>query len=140
MKRILVPCDGSENAVRAARYAASLARACAGVSIDLLFVHDPISLRTHAYYSKEELDRMQANESGKALEVAQKALEESSVSWAAFDRAGAPANQIAQHVREKKCDLVVMGTRGLGPAAGLVMGSVATQVVHLADVPVTLVK
>ena len=33
-----------------------------------------------------------------------------------------------------------MGTRGMGAVAGLVMGSVAQKVVHLAAVPVTLVK
>jgi nucleotide-binding universal stress UspA family protein len=33
-----------------------------------------------------------------------------------------------------------MGTRGLGALAGLALGSVATKVVHLAEVPVTLVR
>jgi nucleotide-binding universal stress UspA family protein len=33
-----------------------------------------------------------------------------------------------------------MGTRGMGGFAGMVMGSVATKVVHLVDCPVTLVK
>jgi nucleotide-binding universal stress UspA family protein len=33
-----------------------------------------------------------------------------------------------------------MGTRGMGGVRGLILGSVATQVVHLASVPVTLVK
>ncbi|MBV8321628.1 MAG: universal stress protein, partial [Hyphomicrobiales bacterium] len=33
-----------------------------------------------------------------------------------------------------------MGTRGLGGVRGLLLGSVATQLLHLVDVPVTLVK
>jgi nucleotide-binding universal stress UspA family protein len=35
---------------------------------------------------------------------------------------------------------IVMGTRGLGGVRGLLLGSVATQLLHLTDVPVTLVK
>ena len=37
-------------------------------------------------------------------------------------------------------DTVVMGTRGLGNFSGLLMGSVATRVVHEVPVPVLLVK
>ena len=33
-----------------------------------------------------------------------------------------------------------MGTRGLGGIQGLLLGSVATQVIHLAKVPITLIK
>jgi nucleotide-binding universal stress UspA family protein len=33
-----------------------------------------------------------------------------------------------------------MGTRGLGAVTGMVLGSVATKVIHLANAPVTLVK
>ncbi len=33
-----------------------------------------------------------------------------------------------------------MGTRGLGRISGLMLGSVATKVIHLATVPVTLIK
>jgi nucleotide-binding universal stress UspA family protein len=43
------------------------------------------------------------------------------------------------------CDQVIMGTRGLGSSgiaaiSGLLLGSIATKVLHLVDVPVTLVK
>jgi nucleotide-binding universal stress UspA family protein len=41
---------------------------------------------------------------------------------------------------EQRVDGIVMGTRGLGPVKGLVLGSVANKVIHLAEVPVTLVK
>jgi nucleotide-binding universal stress UspA family protein len=36
--------------------------------------------------------------------------------------------------------MVVMGTRGLGAVTGMLLGSVATKVIHLSDVPVLLVK
>jgi len=51
-----------------------------------------------------------------------------------------PAMAITQVSRQLNCDLIVMGTRGMGTVAGLVLGSVASRVVHLADMPVTMVK
>jgi nucleotide-binding universal stress UspA family protein len=35
--------------------------------------------------------------------------------------------------------MIYMGTRGMGAVSGLVMGSTATKVLHLASVPVVLV-
>jgi nucleotide-binding universal stress UspA family protein len=40
----------------------------------------------------------------------------------------------------ERAESIVMGTRGLGAMAGLVLGSVAMKVVQLARIPVTLVK
>ncbi len=53
---------------------------------------------------------------------------------------GAPAETIDRIAREEKFDHVVMGTRGLGSMRGLIGGSVTNQVLHLVNVPVTLVK
>ena len=38
------------------------------------------------------------------------------------------------------CDAIVMGTRGLGTVQTLLLGSTALKVLHLVDVPVTLIK
>ena len=35
---------------------------------------------------------------------------------------------------------ILMGTRGLGSVSSLLLGSVATKVIHLTDVPLLLVK
>jgi nucleotide-binding universal stress UspA family protein len=53
---------------------------------------------------------------------------------------GHAGETIAEYVRQQHCNAVIMGTRGLGSTRGLVLGSVATKVVHLVNVPVTLVK
>lgn len=53
---------------------------------------------------------------------------------------GEPASSIAAHVERHGADAVIMGTRGLGTLGGLVLGSVATKVIHLVTPPVTLVK
>jgi nucleotide-binding universal stress UspA family protein len=55
-------------------------------------------------------------------------------------RAGQVAKTIADVAREEGVGQIVMGTRGLGGVQGLLLGSVATQVIHLAEVPVTLIK
>ena len=54
--------------------------------------------------------------------------------------AGHAAEKIVQVAREHQCTRIVMGTRGLGSIAGLMLGSVAYKVVHLSPIPVTLVK
>lgn len=51
-------------------------------------------------------------------------------------REAVPADAIIEAVSEHNCDLVVMGTHGRRGLKGLVMGSVAKEVVHRSPVPV----
>jgi len=53
---------------------------------------------------------------------------------------GHAAESIAQLAEEGKFDLVVMGSRGHGDLANLVLGSVATKVLALCSVPVLLIR
>jgi nucleotide-binding universal stress UspA family protein len=50
------------------------------------------------------------------------------------------APTLVKHAASKGCDMIYMGTRGLTATSGLLLGSVATRVLHLARVPVVLVK
>ncbi|HYD96254.1 MAG TPA: universal stress protein [Noviherbaspirillum sp.] len=140
MPKILVPCDGSDNALRAVRHAASLAKLIQGTEIELLNVQDPVLLRDHVTRSALEIERMQADEAGRVLHPARRVLEAERIPYQVRRRSGTPASEIAQQVHESHCDAVVMGTRGLGPVASLMIGSVAMRVIHLVDVPVTLIK
>lgn len=140
MQKILVPCDGSDNALRAVRYAASLAKLLPGAHLELLNVQDPVLLREHAMRSVQEIEHMQADEADRILQPARAILDAEGLPYQVRFRTGSPANEIARHVHEAHCDAIVMGTRGFGPIASIVIGSVASRVIHLVDVPVTLIK
>ena len=45
-----------------------------------------------------------------------------------------------EHADQLGCDGIVMGSHGMGGVLGVLLGSTAQRVVHLANVPVTLVK
>jgi nucleotide-binding universal stress UspA family protein len=50
-----------------------------------------------------------------------------------------PAHIIAEHAKKCGADLIITGTRGHGPVAGLLLGSVATRLLHVAPCPVVVV-
>jgi nucleotide-binding universal stress UspA family protein len=75
-----------------------------------------------------------------ALRGAIAACADAGVRFTVRNEKGGPAETIDRIAREEKIDHIVMGTRGLGSIRGLLAGSVANQVLHLAHVPVTLVK
>jgi nucleotide-binding universal stress UspA family protein len=53
---------------------------------------------------------------------------------------GHAAREIIDDAREHEADVIVMGSRGRGDLAGLVLGSTAHKVIHLADRPVLVVR
>lgn len=68
------------------------------------------------------------------------ACQAADVPFTARSERGAPAAAIDRAAREENVDHIIVGTRGLGGVRGLLVGSVATKVLHLVDVPVALVK
>jgi nucleotide-binding universal stress UspA family protein len=53
---------------------------------------------------------------------------------------GHAAREIVSGAQEHGADMIVMGSRGRGDLAGLVLGSTAHKVIHLADRPVLVVR
>ncbi len=53
---------------------------------------------------------------------------------------GSPGPVLLNMAEEKGCDLVVMGSRGLGPLKGIFMGSVSSYMVSRSKCPVLIVK
>ena len=53
---------------------------------------------------------------------------------------GHAASEIVTEAKERGADVIVMGSRGRSDLAGLVLGSTAHKVIHLADRPVMVVR
>ena len=66
-------------------------------------------------------------------------MDEQNIPYESHVAVGHAAETIVAYSREKGCAAIVMGTRGLSSLPSLLLGSVATRVLHLAEVPVTLI-
>ncbi len=137
MKKILLPVDGSENSQRAIEFAVTQLHSGANDEIHLLNVQLPI----HTGFAKQQdIEKYQTSEAEKSLAAARKLLEDKGVTFIEHIAVGQIAEAIAHYAKTQKIDQIIMGTRGLGTVSGLILGSVATKVLHLANCPVTLVK
>ena len=139
--KFLVAVDGSPASIRAVTLAIKFATERQQASIVLLNVQNSAMLgpdtgiMTAAWIEEEE-----EHSSEEALKESMAACQAAGVPFTTRNERGAPAATIDQIARKENVDHIIMGTRGLGRIQGLLVGSVATQVLHLVDVPVTLVK
>lgn len=142
MIKLLVPVDGSEHAQRAVEHAVSFAaNSKQAVELHLLNVQPPIvSGRAQAVVGREAVDAYYREEGEKALAAARARVAALGLASVHHISIGPVAETIAAYVRDRDCMQVIMGTRGLGAISGLLLGSVATKVLHLVKVPVTLVS
>jgi len=139
--RILLPVDGSQPAAKAVDYVCALRDARIPVEVRLLNVQIPItSGNVRRFVSQKIIDAYYRAQGEDALDAAKKALQ---VAGLAFDEhilTGHAGQTIAGEASHWRCSRIVMGTRGLGALANVMVGSTALQVMHLSEIPVTLVK
>ncbi len=141
MLKLLVPTDGSDNALRAARYVADLAHRGLAMEVVLLNVQPPVMSGEVGRVTPIEIaEDKRAAAAGVAVAAARAPLEAAKVPLTVHEAIGHPAQEIAAAADALHCDGIVMGRRGLGTLASLVLGSVSEHVLRLAHVPVTLVK
>jgi YjbE family integral membrane protein len=143
LERVLLAVDGSEGSAHAVRYLIGMRRALRepqALDVHLLNVQRSVSGDVSRFVAGETLKEYHREGSEKALAPARELLDAAGLKYQEHRRVGEPATQIAEVARELGCDLVVMGTRGLGTHTAGLLGSVAQGVVEHAGVPVLLVK
>jgi nucleotide-binding universal stress UspA family protein len=141
MRTILIPVDGSESSARAVKAAIKATNEFGGATLHLLTVHPPIvSGNVKRFFSPEAIQDYYQDEGRNALLPAKALLDEAGLPYTDEVAVGHVAPTIAEYAKKKGCDSIIMGTRGLGSVTGFVLGSVATKVLSLVDIPVTLIK
>ena len=141
MLTFLVPVDGSEHSDRAIEQVIrQLKWFKEAVVIHLLNVQPHMSGGVGAFVSHDAIAKFQQDEGMKELQAAMRKLDAAGVKYQHHIGVGDPAETIGGYAKEQRCDLIFMGTRGMGSVSNLVLGSVAMKVIHLTSVPVLLVK
>ncbi|MCG6876496.1 MAG: universal stress protein [Betaproteobacteria bacterium] len=142
MLKLLVPVDGSESSDRGVDHLIrSMQWYREPVEIHLLTVHHHIPYgRAASAVAGDKIQQYYQDEGLAALKSARARLDAAQIPYTFHIGLGEPAEIITRYAREKGCDQIIMGTRGLGSVGGLLLGSVATKVLHLASVPVLFVK
>lgn len=141
--KILVATDGSKPALHAVKHAAKLVQQLSATSnsITLISVHDDAGLRhAKAFVGRDAVADYLRELSEKELQPARKLLDAAAIKHDMEVRTGHVAQEIVDCARSGKFDLIVLGAKGRGAIADLLLGSVAQRVLATAQVPVLLVR
>lgn len=140
--KILVGIDGSENALRAAKYAGDLVENFPGSAITLVYVDTlALQLKLKGGMVPANYEELVLHGREVTMEKAEQLLDEKQVSYNVKVLEGYDiAETICDYAREYNYDQIVLGTRGLGNIQGIVLGSVSHKVIQIAPCPVTFVK
>ncbi len=138
-KNILLGIDGSEHALRVAKVAGDLARAMKSKTLWIVIAYDPIP----AYLGQPNMQhaitgRLQEAESH--LNMAIEAVGKIPGEIRREMLEGSPADEIIKVAELRKSDLIIMGSRGRGALASLVLGSQCQTVISHAPCPVLAVR
>lgn len=131
---ILVPLDGSEASMAALRQAAGLAAALQPPAPALLLLHVVDVALVGARENPPEAWTLWVEQGEKVLQQGRELLAAEGLGEVAQELllVGDPGDSIASTAQERGCPLILMGSRGLSGLARLLLGSVASRVVHQA--------
>jgi nucleotide-binding universal stress UspA family protein len=142
MARFLVAVDGSDHAIRAVKHLLRVASdSKESVEAHILNVQSPIAIGgIKRAVTQEMIDDYYRDEGNQVLNSVRQLLDKSSIPHTYHIGIGPIAETIIDYGREHSCTHIIIGSRGLGSLSSLLLGSVANKVLHLAEVPVTVVK
>ena len=137
IKKILIPLDGSKNSQRGLDEAIYIARQCQATLTGLYVI--PI-------YPRNLLDAIMpyqiyfTKEAKKIMKDAKKRAAQNGIVFRSKIVWGSPIAEIFDLTKNKKFDLIVIGSRGHGRVKEAFLGSVASGIVHKSKIPVLVVK
>jgi len=141
--KILLAVDGSKHSLKAVKCLIEHADWYREKpAVELVNVHLPIPrIRgMGAVVSASQVRRYYDREGNAALSKARKLLDAAGIGYSRRILVGPVAESIVRQARLTRCDLIMIGTRGMSAAANLLLGSCATRVVNISPIPVLLVK
>jgi nucleotide-binding universal stress UspA family protein len=137
---MLVAVDGSESALRAVEHAVLLAKRA---SSDLCVLNVQLPIRVGPPLrdtDRSQIDPYLEEQAQPLLDAATTICRKQGVPHRARLAVGEIAQTIVDTAQGLGAEQIVMGSRGMSALPSLMLGSIATKVIHLAQIPVTIVK
>jgi nucleotide-binding universal stress UspA family protein len=143
MKKIVVPCDFSEPAIEAFKFALEIAHHSKGEIlllnvVEIPVIHDTMIVPT-LYMEDVFFKEIKAQSEKKFNQMRDKwAKEDIAISY--FVEFGSTTTTIREFIKKKDADLVVMGTHGTSGLREFFVGSNTEKILRTSDVPVITIK
>ena len=138
LKKILVPVDGSDYSMRAAEYAAEMAKFMKS-EILLMHCHKSFPAVLGEPYFQNAINKIM-KKSNTLLDPFRQIIKEAGVDFTDRILEGPPAQSISRVAGIEKVDMVVMGCRGRNDLEGLLLGSCTHRVLKTAPCPVLVIR
>lgn len=138
---ILLPIDGSELALHEVRYALRLVAEGLQARFLLVNVQEPATLYEMVTAPDPVMLENVSHAAGEhALQAAEELLLAAGIAFERVVVTGDPAHAVLELIEEYACDMVIIGSQGMGLLRSALQGSVAQTLIHDSPVPVLLVK
>ena len=141
--KILVAVDGSKHALAAVQCVINHADWYREKpSVELVTVHLPVPTfhGMGAVIGEQHFERYYREEGEDRLSPARKKLDAAEIPYRTHILVGQIAESIVEKALNTRCDLICIGSRGMSELGKALLGSTATKVLRLSDLPVLLVK
>jgi nucleotide-binding universal stress UspA family protein len=139
--KILVPVDGSAASLQAVRQALLMIQGGLKATLVLANVQEPATLYEMLLaHDPQVIEQVSADAGLNLLEPARALVRAAGVEHEIEVASGDPAHTLIDVLENFRCDMVVMGARGMGTLRSAMLGSVSHEVLHAAQVPVLIVK
>lgn len=136
-KTILVPLDGSRCSKKSLKRAIEIAHAFDS-KIILIYVAEKSAINL---LDRKEYMSMLRKFGKKTLDDANKTLAKNKISAKSFLKEGRSiVSEIEKIVKSEKCDLVIVGNKGLGAVTGFLLGSVSNKLAQRSNCSLLIVK
>lgn len=139
--QVLVAVDGSETSIRAARYAADLARQGSGTLTILTVVRTP-----EGWWgidgeppTPEAMASAVTEARHRVLDKVRNQIDTSGIEVNTESEVGDPATTVVAACNRIEADLLVIGRRGAGLVERMLIGSVADRLAHHSPCPILIV-
>ena len=136
--KIAVAVDGSENALRAAKHAITLAQYLPEAHLEVIYVADYNKAKDERLLSQspESLTLKREQKVHPIVELAKDVGVKTKITMLK----GNPSQEIIKYVNSEEIDQLVIGSRGLNTFQEMVLGSVSHKVMKHVNCPITIVK